>query len=235
MKVVENLTVSNTNEQSFDRESKVVYFKKVNANDSTFYLFVKRLIDILGSLVGIISLSPLFLVITLLIKMEDSKGPVFFKQKRLGENENPFYMFKFRSMVANAEELKATLIKQNEATGPVFKIKKDPRVTKIGSFIRKTSIDELPQLINVLKGEMSLVGPRPPLPNEVNQYSKHEKQRLKVTPGLTCYWQVSGRSNIGFNEWVELDLKYINERSFWVDIKLIFRTVFVLFGSKNAY
>lgn len=233
--MVEILTVSNTNEQSFERESKGVYFEKVNANDSSIYLFVKRLLDIMGSLVGIIILSPLFLLIAILIKMEDPKGSVFFKQTRLGENESPFYMFKFRSMVANAEELKATLVKQNEAAGPVFKIKKDPRVTKTGSFIRKTSIDELPQLFNVLKGEMSLVGPRPPLPNEVNQYSQHEKQRLKVTPGLTCYWQVSGRSNIGFDEWVELDLKYINERNIWIDIKLIFKTVFVLFGSKDAY
>lgn len=233
--MVEDLTVSNTDERSFERDSKGIYFEKVDANDSTTYLFFKRLIDILGSLVGILILSPLFILIALLIKIEDPRGSVFFKQTRLGENENPFYMYKFRSMVANAEELKATLIKQNEAEGPVFKIKKDPRVTKLGSFIRKTSIDELPQLFNVLKGEMSLVGPRPPLPIEVNQYSKHEKQRLKVTPGLTCYWQVSGRSNIGFNEWVELDLKYINERSIWVDIKLIFKTVFVLFGSKDAY
>ena len=232
---MKNLTVSNTNEQSFENDSKAIYFEKVNANDSAIYLFVKRLIDILGSLVGIVILSPVFLLIAILIKVEDPKGPVFFKQTRLGEGENPFSMFKFRSMVTNAEELKATLIKQNEAEGPVFKIKKDPRVTQLGSFIRKTSIDELPQLFNVLKGEMSLVGPRPPLPIEVNQYSKHEKQRLKVTPGLTCYWQVSGRSNIGFDEWVELDLKYINERSIWVDTKLIFKTVFVLFGSKDAY
>lgn len=233
--MVKDLTLSNTDERSFERDSKGIYFEKVDANDSNVYLFFKRLIDVLGSLVGILILSPLFILIALLIKIEDPKGSVFFKQTRLGENENPFYMFKFRSMVANAEELKATLIKQNEAEGPVFKIKKDPRVTKLGSFIRKTSLDELPQLFNVLKGEMSLVGPRPPLPMEVNQYSKHEKQRLKVTPGLTCYWQVSGRSNIGFNEWVELDLKYINERSTWVDIKLIFKTVFVLFGSKDAY
>lgn len=232
---MKGLTVSNIDERSFERDSKGIYFEKVDANDSNTYLFFKRLIDVLGSLVGILILSPLFILIALLIKVEDPKGSIFFKQTRLGENENPFYMFKFRSMVANAEELKATLIKQNEAEGPVFKIKKDPRVTKLGSFIRKTSIDELPQLFNVLKGEMSLVGPRPPLPIEVKQYSEHEKQRLKVTPGLTCYWQVSGRSNIGFNEWVELDLKYIRDRSLIIDMKLILRTIFVLFGSKNAY
>ncbi|TWT03748.1 sugar transferase [Planomicrobium sp. CPCC 101079] len=196
---------------------------------------MKRLIDILGSLAGIILLSPLFLLIALLIKIEDPKGSVFFKQKRAGKDEQTFPMYKFRSMVSNAEELKATLMKQNEATGPVFKIKRDPRITKIGQFIRKTSIDELPQLFNVLKGEMSLVGPRPPLLDEVNQYTRYERQRLSVTPGLTCYWQVSGRSSIGFEEWVELDLKYINERNFFIDMKLIVKTVFVLFGSKNAY
>lgn len=229
------MTVSNTNEQVIRRESKEHFFEKVHTNDSNMYLFIKRIIDIIGSSVGILILSPLFLLIALLIKLEDSKGAVFFRQTRIGEHEKPFEMYKFRSMVSNAEALKATLIKDNEATGPVFKIKKDPRITKLGSFIRKTSIDELPQLFNVLKGEMSLVGPRPPLPEEVNQYSRYEKQRLKVTPGLTCYWQVSGRSNIGFNEWVKLDLKYINERNTLVDFKLIIKTVFVLFGSKDAY
>lgn len=229
------MTVSNTNEQVIRRESKERFFEKVHTNDSNMYLFIKRIIDIIGSSVGILILSPLFLLIALLIKLEDSKGAVFFRQTRVGEHEKPFEMYKFRSMVSNAEALKATLIKDNEAIGPVFKIKKDPRITKLGSFIRKTSIDELPQLFNVLKGEMSLVGPRPPLPEEVNQYSRYEKQRLKVTPGLTCYWQVSGRSNIGFNEWVKLDLKYINERNTLIDFKLIIKTVFVLFGSKDAY
>ena len=138
-------------------------------------------------------------------------------------------------MVTNAEDLKVLLFNQNEVTGPVFKMKRDPRVTKVGQFLRKTSIDELPQLFNVLKGEMSLVGPRPPLPEEVAQYSSYEMQRLSVTPGLTCYWQVSGRSNISFDQWVKLDLKYIEERNFLIDIKLIVKTIFVLVGSKDAY
>ncbi|PSL40749.1 lipopolysaccharide/colanic/teichoic acid biosynthesis glycosyltransferase [Planomicrobium soli] len=206
----------------------------VNNVNST-YKYIKRFIDILFSLIGIILLLPLLVVICILIKSEDWRSPIFFKQQRVGKDEKVFYMYKFRSMVSNAEALKATLAKRNEATGPVFKIKHDPRVTKIGRFIRKTSIDELPQLLNVLKGEMSLVGPRPPLPDEVEQYTVHEKKRLAVTPGLTCYWQVSGRSSIGFEEWVALDLKYIEEQCILVDLKLIFKTLLVLFGSRNAY
>lgn len=233
--MVKVLTLSNTSSQPLERESKGGYFEKVNANNNIIYLALKRLIDVLGAMLGIILLSPLFIIIAILIKIEDPKGSVFFNQKRAGKDNVEFRMHKFRSMVANAEELKLTLMKQNEASGPVFKIKKDPRITKLGQFIRKTSIDELPQLFNVLKGEMSLVGPRPPLPEEVSQYSQYEKQRLSVKPGLTCYWQVSGRSNIGFSEWIELDLKYINNRNTFVDITLILRTVLVLFGSKNAY
>ncbi|MCE4049562.1 sugar transferase [Bacillus sp. Au-Bac7] len=199
------------------------------------YLITKRFIDVVSSIFGLLVLSPLIIIIAILIKLEDPKGPILFRQIRIGKDEKEFYMYKFRSMVSNAEELKASLLEQNEADGPVFKMKNDPRITKIGKFIRKTSIDELPQLLNVLIGDMSLVGPRPPLPNEVALYGSYEKQRLKVTPGLTCYWQVSGRSNIGFDEWILLDIKYINERNTYLDIKLIIRTFFVLFGSRDAY
>lgn len=199
------------------------------------YLLLKRTMDILCSLIGIIVLLPLFLIIAASIKYEGFRYPVLFKQKRVGKNGKVFSMYKFRSMVWNAEELKLSLITQNEASGPVFKIKLDPRVTKVGKFIRRTSLDELPQLINVLKGEMSLVGPRPPLPDEVEQYTQYEAQRISVTPGLTCYWQINGRSNITFKEWVEMDLKYIRERNILVDIKLILKTILVLFGSKDAY
>ena len=143
-------------------------------------------------------------------------------------------MYKFRSMVVNAEEIKEKLAHQNEMSGPMFKMKDDPRVTKVGRFIRKTSLDELPQLWNVLKGEMSLVGPRPSLPKEVAQFENWMCKRLTVKPGLTCYWQVSGRNNIGFEEWMRLDNKYVDERNLWIDIKLIFKTVLVLFGDKNA-
>lgn len=212
-----------------------VSMQQIETNCSKLYLVSKRFIDILFSIVGIILLFPIFFIVAFLIKLEDRKGPVIFKQIRVGENGKNFRIYKFRSMVTNAEELKLLLANDNEASGPVFKMKQDPRVTKFGRFIRRTSIDELPQLINVLKGDMSLVGPRPPLPEEVEKYTSYEKQRLTVTPGLTCYWQVNGRSNTSFEQWVEMDLNYIQERNFLVDMKLIVKTVFVLVGSKDAY
>lgn len=198
------------------------------------YLICKRIIDLIASILGLIILSPLFLIIAILIKVEDPKGKVFFSQKRVGQHGKEFYMYKFRSMVSNAEELKEKLMDQNEMSGPMFKMKHDPRITKVGRFIRKTSIDELPQLINVLKGEMSLVGPRPSLPKEVAQFELWMMERLEVKPGLTCYWQVMGRNDIGFQEWMKLDVKYVHEKSTLVDIKLIFKTFFVLFGDKSA-
>lgn len=200
---------------------------------SIFYIFSKRFIDILGSTVGLVLLSPILLIVAIAIKIE-SKGPVIFSQKRIGLKGKEFRMYKLRSMVENAEELKKDLMKDNEMSGPMFKMKDDPRVTRVGRFIRKTSIDELPQLINVLKGDMSLVGPRPSLPKEVKKFKPWMKKRLNVKPGLTCYWQVSGRNSIGFEEWMKLDIKYVEERSFLVDIKLIFKTFFVLFGDENA-
>ncbi|WP_370874613.1 sugar transferase [Guptibacillus hwajinpoensis] len=199
------------------------------------YLMLKRVMDVLGAFIGVLLLFPLLVIVTLLIKIEDPKGSIFFKQKRIGKDERIFYMYKFRSMVSNAEDLLGDLLEKNETTGAMFKMKNDPRVTKIGRFIRKTSIDELPQLWNVLKGEMSLVGPRPPLPREVSDYTDYEKQRLLVTPGCTGLWQVSGRSNIGFKEMVELDLEYIADRSISRDIAIIIRTIFVLFGSRDAF
>ena len=199
----------------------------------SFYEVIKRTIDIVCSFVGILVLSPLFIVIAIIIKLT-SKGPVFFSQKRVGKYGREFDMYKFRSMVVNAEELKEKLAAQNEMSGPMFKMKDDPRVTKVGKFIRKTSIDELPQLWNVLKGDMSLVGPRPSLPKEVAQFEDWMHKRLDVKPGLTCYWQVSGRNNIDFEDWMKLDVKYVEERNLWIDIKLIFKTVEVSFGDKNA-
>ena len=203
-------------------------------NENKVYLFLKRLIDIVGSGLGILILIPVFLIIGILIKLEDPKGSVFFSQKRNGLNGKEFNMYKFRSMVHNAEDLLESLMSKNEMDGPVFKIKDDPRITKIGKFIRKTSLDELPQLFNVLKGDMSLVGPRPPIPREVIQYNKYQYQRLLVKPGITCYWQISGRNNIDFDEWVELDLKYIKERNLFKDIYIILMTLPVLLGDKNA-
>lgn len=191
--------------------------------------------DIIGASIGIVFLSWVFLIVAILIKLEDPKGPVFFKQIRIGKNGKEFYMFKFRSMVTDAEAKLNDLLKYNEISGAMFKMKEDPRITKVGKFIRKTSIDELPQLWNVLKGDMSLVGPRPPLSREVKEYTNHDKQRLLVTPGCTGLWQVSGRNSLDFHEMVELDLKYIKQRSLYYDFKIILRTFFLLFGSKDAY
>ena len=214
---------------------KAIEAKTVVTTGNKSYLLVKRFMDICLSLIGIIILLPVFILIALLIKLEDRKGSFVFRQVRIGKDGQSFHMYKFRSMVSNAEELLESLLEHNEASGPLFKIKEDPRVTKIGKFLRKTSLDELPQLFNVLKGEMSLVGPRPALPREVEAYSLYERERLKAVPGLTCFWQVEGRSNIGFEEQVELDIKYINNRNLFLDIKLIFKTIKVLLGSKDAY
>jgi len=204
-------------------------------NENQFYLSAKRLLDIMGSLVGIILLSVVFILVSILIKVEDPKGKVFFSQDRVGKDGRIFRMYKFRSMVSNAEEKLQQLLEHNEVSGAMFKMKEDPRVTKIGSLLRKTSIDELPQLFNVLKGEMSLVGPRPPLTREVEEYTAYDLQRLLVTPGCTGLWQVSGRSNLNFTQMVELDIKYIEQRTLFLDIKIILKTVLVLFGSKDAY
>ncbi|MCM0647419.1 sugar transferase [Clostridium swellfunianum] len=208
------------------------YDLKEVKRDWTYY-FIKRIIDVLGAVFGLIVLSPVMAITAIAIKFE-SRGPIIFSQKRVGLNGKTFQMYKFRSMVTNAEELLSKLKDKNEMSGPMFKIKDDPRITKVGRFIRKTSIDELPQLFNVLKGDMSLVGPRPSLPTEVAKFSSYHKLRLLAKPGLTCYWQVMGRSSIGFNEWMELDIRYVKERSIWLDIKLIFKTFSVLFGDENA-
>ena len=221
-------------EEEFDEVAIAIDFSDVLVKESILYSVTKRLIDIVGSLFGIILLSPLFLIVAILIKLEDPKGKVFFAQERNGRYPKTFKMYKFRSMVHNAEDLLKDLMDRNEQTGPVFKINDDPRITKVGKVIRRTSIDELPQLFNVLKGDMSLVGPRPPIPHEVDQYNSYQMQRLAVKPGLTCIWQVSGRNNIGFDEWVEMDIEYIKTRNLWLDIKLIFKTVGVLFGDDNA-
>ncbi|EPY2289512.1 sugar transferase [Clostridium sporogenes] len=197
------------------------------------YFVTKRIIDILGSIIGLLLLSPILIITAIVIKL-DSKGPIFFIQERVGKNGEYFNMYKFRSMVIDAEEKLYQLKDKNEMSGPMFKMKNDPRVTRVGSFIRRTSIDELPQLFNVLKGEMSLVGPRPNLPREVVKFTDYQKDKLLAQPGITCYWQVMGRNNIDFEQWIELDVKYVRERSTWVDIKLIFKTVGLLLGDENA-
>ena len=192
---------------------------KIMTNDSkiskNMYNFFKRLMDIICSFTALIILAPGLFLVAILIKLE-SKGPIIFSQERIGMNNKAFKMYKFRSMVVNAEELKKTLKHQNERNGPMFKIKNDPRITRVGRFIRKTSIDELPQLVNILKGEMSIVGPRPSLPDEVKQFEPWMLERLNVKPGLTCYWQVQGRDNIEFEDWMKLDVKYVKERNFCI-------------------
>lgn len=196
---------------------------------------LKRLFDIVASGAALLAASPVFLLTALAIKIED-RGPVFFRQMRVGYRGKQFGMWKFRSMVANAEELKLQLEKQNEMAGGVlFKMKHDPRITKVGHFIRKYSIDELPQFWNVLVGDMSVVGPRPALAKEVAEYTPEERQRLLAKPGLTCLWQVGGRSDIDFAGQVRLDVQYIRSSSLWTDVKLLFLTIPAVLMGKGAY
>lgn len=206
-------------------------FETFNARE--WQLFVKRLFDIFFSLFLLAVLSPLMILVSLAIKMT-SRGPVLFKQRRCGLNGRHFTLYKFRTMYVGAEMRKRELDKMNEMDGPVFKIKRDPRITKIGRILRKFSIDELPQLFNVLKGDMSIVGPRPPLPVEVDLYQLWQRRRLSLKPGLTCIWQVSGRNNIKFERWMEMDLEYIDNWSLWLDFKILFKTFFVVLSGYGA-
>lgn len=203
---------------------------KLLMEDRTYW-YVRRAQDIILSLLALIVLCVPMLIVALVIWIDSPGASPFFTQKRVGRDGKIFDFIKFRSMVPKADQMLDSLLDKNEMDGPVFKIKKDPRITRVGKFIRKTSIDELPQLFNILAGDMSIVGPRPAIPREVKQYSDYEKQRLYVTPGLTCYWQTQPRRNdLSFEEWLELDLKYIQERSFWTDWKIIFKTFGAVLG-----
>ncbi|MGE5627292.1 MAG: sugar transferase [Solirubrobacterales bacterium] len=204
-----------------------------NSQKGLGYFIVKRIMDVCFSLFSIIVFSPLLIIISILIKL-DSQGPIIFKQKRVGLNGKCFQMYKFRTMCVNAEDQLENIRGFNEMSGPMFKMRNDPRVTKVGSFLRKTSLDEIPQLFNIIKGDMSLVGPRPNLPSEVEKFTEEQKRKLAAKPGLTCYWQIMGRNTIDFEEWMQLDIKYIQDRSILLDIKLIFKTVSVLFGDDDA-
>lgn len=204
-------------------------------SETGLYLrYGKRLLDILGASVALLLSSPLLLVVAILIKLE-SRGPVIYKSVRIGRGARPFAFLKLRSMVDGADQHRQKLSHLNEADGPVFKIAADPRVTRIGRFIRMTSIDEIPQLWNVIRGEMSLVGPRPPIASEVVQYEPWQLRRLDVVPGITCLWQISGRSRIGFQEWMRLDLEYIRHRSFLLDMKILIRTIPAVLSREGAY
>ena len=194
------------------------------------YWVLRRAQDIVFSLLALILLAPLALVISLAIVLDSPGDGAIFRQRRVGRDGKLFWLYKFRTMCPDAEKRLNELLKLNQMDGPVFKIKGDPRITRMGRFLRKTSLDELPQLLNVLRGDMSIVGPRPALPREAELYSDYQRQRLYVTPGLSCYWQIAPhRNEMSFDEWVALDLKYIQERSFWVDWKIIFLTVRAMF------
>ena len=190
--------------------------------------------DVVGAGAALIILALPMAVIALLIKLE-SRGPVLFFQYRLGENGLPFKFYKFRSMVVNAESIRSDLQAVNEASGPIFKIRQDPRITRVGRWIRKSSLDEAPQLFHVLAGQMSLVGPRPPLPEEVEQYEPWQRERLAVRPGLTCIWQISGRSDIPFERWVEVDIEYVRRRCLCLDLKILLLTIPAVLSGRGAY
>jgi exopolysaccharide biosynthesis polyprenyl glycosylphosphotransferase len=197
-------------------------------------LFFKRLLDIIGSSILLILFTPVFLILAILVKL-DSPGPAFFAQPRVGLNKRKFTMYKIRTMVPNAEKLQMDLERFNEAEGPVFKIKQDPRITRLGRYLRKASIDELPQLLNVLKGDMSLVGPRPlPLRDYQGFDQDWLRRRFSVRPGMTCLWQVNGRSSISFGRWMELDIQYIDNWSLWLDLKILAKTVPAVFAGSGA-
>jgi lipopolysaccharide/colanic/teichoic acid biosynthesis glycosyltransferase len=195
---------------------------------------LKRVLDLALASLGLLATMPLWLVIVVAIRL-DSPGRAIFVQERVGIHGRRFRFYKFRSMYADAENRVAELQSSNEVSGPVFKMRADPRVTRVGSLLRRTSLDELPQLLNVLKGEMSLVGPRPPLPKEVEQYRPSDAIRLSVKPGLTCLWQISGRSTVGFDEWMEFDRDYIRRMSLQVDLGILLRTVWAVMSCKGAY
>lgn len=199
------------------------------------YWTLRRAQDIVLSFLALVVLSPLFLLICLAVWLDDPKGSPIFSQERIGWRGKPFKLYKFRTMCVNAESMLSELMKQNEMDGPVFKIRDDPRVTRVGKLLRRTSLDELPQLLNILKGDMSFVGPRPALRREVEQYSGFDRQRLYVTPGLTCYWQIQpNRNDISFEEWMDLDVKYLRDQSFVNDWKILFRTVISVFAKSGC-
>ncbi len=217
-----------------ENNDKISNAGEIKPNPSLWYRFIKRAFDITVSILGIILLSPLILIVSLIIYIDDP-GPVFFIQDRNGINGKVFKMWKFRSMTKNAQNLRFEMEDQNELDGPAFKMKDDPRITKVGKFIRKTSIDEIPQLINILKGEMSVVGPRPLPTYETELLTDEQKQRLLVKPGLLCYWQVCGRNNVSFDEWMDMDYRYISEAGILTDLKIIFMAIpAVLSGSGAA-
>ena len=205
----------------------------MHSNEKYLYRFVKRLFDIFASLIGLILLVPTTIIIGLAIKIEDG-GPLFFRQQRVTKNGKLFNLIKFRSMVVNAEQIRDTMDNENEMDGPVFKVKNDKRITKVGNITRKIGIDELPQFINVLLGDMSVVGPRPALPREVKEYTEEDKKRLEVKAGITCIWQVQpNRNSISFEKWMEMDREYVDKCSIMLDISIMFKTIATIFRAEG--
>ncbi|SHE83616.1 sugar transferase [Clostridium fallax] len=222
------------NEEQIQKESKKNVAEESFIYKRRVYCFIKRLLDIICSLVGLIVLIPIFLIIAIAIKL-DSKGPIFFKQKRLGLRGKNINIYKFRTMVINAEEMINNFSEeQKKEYEENFKLKNDPRITKIGKFLRNTSLDELPQLLNILKGDINIVGPRPIVNDELHLYGSYAKKFLSIKPGITGYWQTNGRSSTSYEDRVKMDMYYIDNRNLLLDIKIIFKTVGVLFGDKNA-
>jgi lipopolysaccharide/colanic/teichoic acid biosynthesis glycosyltransferase len=221
-------------EAIYDSKASFEVSEEQEVKDSKLYLLFKRLTDIVVASILFLLFLPILPLVAILIRF-DSAGPILFKQKRVGKNGKEFDFYKYRSMVEGAENVISVLRPLSGVDGPVFKLKDDPRVTNVGRFLRRSSLDELPQLINVLKGDMSIVGPRPNLPSEVSHYLPWQKRRLEVTPGITCFWQIAGRSHIGFQEWMRLDLEYIRQRSYKTDLKIILKTIPAVIARKGAY
>lgn len=206
----------------------------ISVKSNSLYLIFKRGFDVIASILGLVGLFIPFAIITLIILIDSPGASAVYTQERVGKDGKRFKLYKFRSMIPNAEDMLDSMLDKNEMQGPVFKIKSDPRITRFGSFMRKTGIDELPQLYNVLKGDMSLVGPRPPLPREVAQYNDIQMQRLLITPGITCYWQIQPhRNSLSFDEWLSLDFKYIEERSFKTDFIILYKTIGAVCGMEG--
>ncbi len=229
-----NFVDEQTSKDAKEKEQIMNILQLMAQNDKTWYWKKKRFLSVLLSIIGVIVLSVPMLVILLIIWISDVRVSPLYSQTRIGRHGKPFKFYKFRTMVRDADKMKDDILKYNEMDGPVFKIKEDPRVTRIGRFLRKTSLDELPQFFNVIKGDMVIIGPRPPLPEEVEQYTEYQKLRLTVTPGITCLWQVQPKRNeISFDEWVDLDIHYILHRSLLMDIQIILKTVWVMFRKEG--
>ncbi|MGG5371368.1 hypothetical protein IGI67_003037 [Enterococcus sp. AZ196] len=229
--------VNSLNDKPFPNQGnpKVIWLDKEKIENQRGYDLIKRIIDLILGCLGLVFISPVMFWIAYKIRKEDPSGPVIFTQKRVGRNGKLFTMYKFRSMCADAEEQLDSLVDKNEIKGAMFKIKEDPRVTEFGKFIRRTSLDELPQLLNVIKGDMSLIGPRPPLQREVAEYTQYDMQRLLVKPGCSGLWQVSGRNDVHFEEMVDFDINYIQKRGIRYDIALILKTIKVMMKPDGAY